>query len=121
RITLARLRCAGLSSRTGGVFTDNVVSIVTASASAARATGAPLATASATHAPIINEERSNSFTGKLDISPSTFVALISLVASKCRHLESRPAPGLKRKSPFDGWRRPQDRAARFQGWRPPIE
>src|SRR5262245_58101676 len=56
KTTLARPACAGLSRRTGGVLTIRVVSIVTASASAARAAGASLPKAKATPAANINED-----------------------------------------------------------------
>src|SRR5262249_49351928 len=71
KTTLARPSCAGLSRRTGGVLTVNVVSMVTASASAARATdGAPqnaLQNANTTLAPEINADLSSSFVDNLSI------------------------------------------------------
>src|SRR5215813_10105862 len=68
RITLARPSCAGLSRRTGGVLTVKVVSIVTASASAAWATGGAPPNIKATHAPKINAVLLSGFAGKTDIS-----------------------------------------------------
>src|SRR5262249_24628907 len=68
RTTLARPSCAGLSRRTGGVLTVNVVSMVTASASAARAAGGAPQNAKAIQAPKINADLSSSFAGKTGIS-----------------------------------------------------
>src|SRR5262249_4773054 len=70
RTTLARALCAGLSRRTGGVFTMNVVSTVTASASAARAAGEALQKPNAAHAARINADRSKSLACRADISLS---------------------------------------------------
>src|SRR5262249_10783748 len=86
RITLARPARAGLSRRTGGVLTMKFVSIVTASASAARAAGASLQTASATHAPKSREDPLNSFAGQTDISPSKSHYFSSSSVSKSQSL-----------------------------------
>src|SRR5262245_38797294 len=59
RTTLARALCAGLSRRTGGVLTTNVVSMVTASASTARAADETPQTANAKHALKIRVDRLN--------------------------------------------------------------
>src|SRR5215475_6395463 len=67
RTTLARPLRAGLSRRTGGVLTMNVVSTVTASASAARATGEAPRTPNAAHAAKSNADRLNSFACRTDI------------------------------------------------------
>src|SRR4249920_3082879 len=70
KTTLARALCAGLSRRTGGVLTMNVVSMVTASASAARAAGEAVQKQNAAHAAKINADRLNSFACQTDISLS---------------------------------------------------
>src|SRR5215813_140673 len=95
KTTLARALRAGLSRRTGGVLTMNVVSTVTASA--ARAVGEALQTPNAAHAARINADRLSSFACQTDISLS-FKLRSAQVGRACERADRRRASSNARQN-----------------------
>src|SRR5262252_10996613 len=91
KTTLARAVCAGLSRRTGGVLTMNVVSMVTASASAARA-GEALQTPKAAHAARINADCLNGFACDANISLSFKLRSEEVTSSRVQPRRAERAP-----------------------------